>query len=809
MTRFHRLDRSRFTRQCARTLLLGAGLATSAGCLDRPVDDRVPRLGTTFSTDVTSKVIDKIDILFDIDNSASMGDKQDYLKAAIPDLVNRFINPNCVDSTGLAKGASVGGACPSGQTTEFAPVRDLHLGIISSSLGSRGGNECQATTPAQPPFGNVLAHDDDRAHLLNRTLTFSPDGGAVSEGTSADAPAMDPFLYWFPAPSAGNPAGPGAPLADAGAFVQDFADLVHGTGVFGCGIESQLESWYRFLVQPDPYDSIAVDAGVASWAGLDSTIIQQRHDFLRPDSLVLVVVLSDENDSEIDVRSIGGQAVAWMQGGLPLPRGTSACSDPSSPACQSCAQGGTASDPACIATPTYTAPNDWGFDVNLRHVHMKAKYGVDPQYPIDRYVHGLTSFTVPDRDGEYPAGAAGYTGSSDCQNPLFAGALPDGTKTDRDSLCNAPPGSRTKDLVFYAHIGGVPSKLLHFDPTNLQASTLGDDDWTQILGKDPEHYDYTGIDPHMIESYQPRSGLPGPGSAPGADPIDGHEWITDQGAGHVLPVDREYACTFPLVDSTGVSAPRECTSAQNHSSCDCPWTPMSVTADELPPICDPVTQTRQTGAKAYPTIRELLLAKKMGPQGIVSSICPIHVSDSTGTDPYYGYRPAVAVIVDRLKNALNAQCLPQRLEGDSGGSVSCLVLLQIPGGAAGTSGTCLEPACPAAAGLSVPKADVLGKFCQDAENTYAQEVTANGGTAGLTDPAGVPVCVLQQLTTAAFPADFPGGSCAKESTDKGWCYLTGAAAGQCAQSVVFSSDALPKGAIARLQCDEQSVTGVN
>jgi hypothetical protein len=169
----------------------------------------------------------------------------------------------------------------------------------------------------------------------------------------------------------------------------------------------------------------------------------------------------------------------------------------------------------------------------------------------------------------------------------------------------------------------------------------------------------------------------------------------------------------------------------------------------------------------------------------------------------------VAVIVDRLKNALNAQCLPQRLEGDSGGSVSCLVLLQIPNGAAGTSGTCLDPVCPGAAGLSAPKADVLGKFCQDAENTYAQEVTANGGTAGLADPASVPVCVLQQLTTAAFPADFPGGSCAKESSDKGWCYLTGAAAGRCAQSVVFSDGALPNGAIARLQCDEQSVTGVN
>ena len=90
-------------------------------------------------------------------------------------------------------------------------------------------------------------------------------------------------------------------------------------------------------------------------------------------------------------------------------------------------------------------------------------------------------------------------------------------------------------------------------------------------------------------------------------------------------------------------------------------------AEQLPPICDPTTQTQQIGAKAYPTQRELLLAKLMGGQGFVSSLCPIHVQPATGktepTDPLFGYSPAVNAIVDRLKVALDNECLPRAADG--------------------------------------------------------------------------------------------------------------------------------------------------
>ncbi len=773
-----------------------------------------PPLGAVLQT----KTIDKVDILFDVDNSASMGDKQAYLQAAIPDLINRLVNPNCVDSGGASHGASGNGVCADASDhPEFTPVHDLHLGIISSSLGARGGDACGAATMALPPFQNVLAHNDDKAHLLNRTLTFANGGAAVTEGVVPDAPLPDPYLYWFPgAQNRGVTAGPGNPLSNVPAtqLITDFASMVVGVGVFGCGIESQLESWYRFLVQPDPYDSVDFTTDshgnkIGNWQGVDETIIQERADFLRPDSLVLIVDLSDENDSEIDVRSVGGLGINWMASSFDPPNGTSACAtDPSSSACKSCVQGNNAqTDPACYAKPIYSAINDWGYDLNLRHVHMKAKYGVDLQFPISRYVHGLTSTMVPDRSGEYPSGAASYQGMDDCTNPLFAAHLPSSGQ-DSKTLCKLAPGLRTKDLVFYAHIGGVPHQLLHFTHGNPAASLLSQSDWVKILGNGlvngTNPYDTSGIDPHMIESYQPRSGIPAPGGASN-DTITYHDWITDQPVevmgGHVHQVDLQYACMFPLVDSSGVLTSRDCTLAQNAASCDCPQLAGTVNLMQLPPICDPTTITKQVAAKAYPTIRELAVAQKLGNQGIVSSICPIDASDNaTHDDPNYGYRPAVEVIVDRLKNALTNECFPQALAVTSNGTVRCELLLQIPPSSGAAAGTCVNPSCDPTKGLDRPSSDTLPAFCQGLEDEYNQAVSANGGSsAGLTDPANVPVCELNQLSPQANPMDFQGGNCAA-GTDNGWCYVTGAAAGKCAHALVFTKNAIPNGAIANVIC---------
>src|SRR5277367_3531180 len=128
--------------RCAMTglVLVVMGGSSIAGCLDRPVVPGEPTTKTNFTTSVAEQAVDKLDILFMIDNSASMGDKQAYLQAAIPDLINRLVNPNCVDANGNVLGVSTNdGTCAAPGTVEFPPVHDMHLGIVSSSLGSRGG----------------------------------------------------------------------------------------------------------------------------------------------------------------------------------------------------------------------------------------------------------------------------------------------------------------------------------------------------------------------------------------------------------------------------------------------------------------------------------------------------------------------------------------------------------------------------------------------------------------------------------------------------------------------------------------------
>jgi hypothetical protein len=815
--------------------IIGLVGIVAVGCLDRNVVSNNPSVNTIVSKTITNVAIDKIDLLFVIDNSASMGDKQQYLAQAVPQLITRLVTPNCVDpSSGTIYGpsdAQGNGTCTQG-TVEFPPVHDMHIGLLSTSLGSRlsdqygdgSGGICPPTATLTVNGTTLTNGNDDRAELLNRST--------ATQVPLADAGSSN-YLNWFPTQNpknAGKTPSPGAPpISSPSQLTADFTALINGIGNYGCGIESQLESWYRFLVQPDPYQSMSVDSsGRAQWVGVDATILAQRANFLRPDSLVAIIDMTDENDSEIDVRAYDGQGYDFVAQNFDPPHGTSDCAENATSSgltdaasCTSCSfvsMSTASSDPSC-QMGDYSSGNDWGYNENLRHVHMEQKYGILPQFPIQRYVLGLTSTTVPDRNGEYPSGAGTYQGltNRDCVNPLFASSLPDGSSTDPDTLCKLTAGTRTPDLIYYAHIGGVPHQLLQEDPNNPdspQKETLAASDWTKILGNNPLGYDYTGIDVHMIETYQPRTGMPvGPTATP--DPASGYDWITDTGSQHVLEVDREYACTFPL------TTPRDCTNTADPSTyyaCDCPST-TGLTPQELPPLCDPTTQTTQIAAKAYPTQRELLLANLMGQQGFISSLCPIHVQPATGetqtTDPLFGYNPAVNGIVDRLKASLTSSCETQKLvpvtapDGGTTGAVDCIVLVVLPPSTTGQ--TCTNPgtACDAAQGLSGPSSDPSAIFQQSLLDTFCSDHEQSGASPQITD--NQPVCALQQVIidpsdtkACANNTAGPGGT-----SLPGWCYVQGPAATalNCPEpnTIQFVNGSPPSSTVASLQCLEQAV----
>jgi hypothetical protein len=884
------------------TAAIAAGVTLGAGCLTRPVVSENPTTKTSFQAQVKQQSIDKVDLLFAIDNSASMGDKQDLLAAAVPILVDRLLNPNCVatattgpgstcataaDCTSLGANAQcdvtgnsgqgqcfLGGdnsACSTFPNTkvEFDAVHDMHVGIVSSSLGGAVPD----TGTCNPTASNDPTHQNDQGHLLNRTYN------GTTEGTVPNAAPTDNnggnFLAWLPS---ANPKNAQKPLpnvtpytnGDSAPFVADFQSLVEGVQQHGCGLEAQLESWYRFLIQPDPYNTIDFTTGgvpQASLDGVDATLLKMRHDFLRPDSLVAIIQLTDEEDSWSDPLWLssspstvsGGYGWTSRDGNFPGgptggigagPRGTSDCDQPvnvnttppsggpNDPNCVSCAFpqsnkpngqsiGSDANCTSCAPGDTNCPVKGWytpaapgvaftaadGLNVRYGYQYSRQRYGLDSQHNILRYVDGLRSTSVPDSAHEVHDYQSYGSTVKNCTNPLFAASLPDGSDTSSGALCALPAGTRTPDLVFYALIGGVTNSLLKDKNGNFKLD-LSSDDWTAILGADPDHYVLDGIDPHMIESIAPRANLPPPSTTYnlGSDPDNGREWNTlSSGAA----IDLQYACTFTLPKA------KDCTAPANLGACDCQSSPGTTTTDPGgPPLCDVATRTSQIKGKAYPTIRELRVAKAMGAQAVVASLCAEDTNPADVASPTYGYNPAMQAIVNRLKAALGGQCLPEELTQDqTTGQVPCLVLAvyssqtdQTAANACTDPGMC-NPALPQTCGCAANDADCAATYTGILQR-YQESFQASLPDSGTPTPTPV-VCVFQQLTPEASCTGTncytgtPGSNCANAPApnNTGWCYVQGAAnTGGCAQAIKFGGAGPPAGVTIDLECIEASGT---
>ncbi len=692
----------------------------------------------------------KVDLLLAIDNSSSMADKQDLLAAAIPTFVHRLLVPRCVDLTTHVAVPGDGAGCSTVRNSalEYPAVSDLHIGIVSSSLGGGGSLDVCVENASD------TTHQNDHAHLLNRTL-------GTPEGTVKNARPTDGnggnFLAWLPLSDKNNAGKEAAdvnvtiygdaPFEPETQFAADLQSLVAGVQERGCGLEGQLESWYRFLIQPDPWDHIELNTNVpprATLVDVDATLLKMRKDFLRPDSIVVILQLTDEEDSWSDPMWLNGYG--WTNrtmnfpggpGGGAGPRGTTECDQSGNADCSSCAFPGSAkpiskqligSDPNCNAcagaatgcpqvgwyTPASpTTPIAAADGINVRYAQQttRARYGFDSQFPIQRYIDGLTLPTVPDRDHE-------STAQRNCTNPLFVEDLPDGSDTTQGALCNGKFGTRIPRMVFYDLIGGVPNAL---------AATPVD--WTKVVGQDPEHGLLDGIDPHMRQSIAPRAGLEAPGStySLGSDAVSGREWNT---LTSIVGIDLQYACTFAL------PTPRDCTAPENASACDCSGA-ATLSADG-PPLCDPQNRTMQTRGKAYPTIRELRVAQGLAEQGAIASICPTDAS---------GYAPAMDAFIDKLGAAFGGggQCADASLPHDAHGNPLCTLLVMT------SDASCSGP------GLSVPPPDVLQAF----DRMYAAELGDASSCA--TCPH---VCALEELESGpdSVVADCSGGPPA-------WCDL--------------------------------------
>jgi hypothetical protein len=780
------LAESRGWKRAAKAVLgalLTVFVTSGTGCLNRPVEPIEPLTTSTIVERLTQSAVNKIDILLDVDNSSSMADKQAILALAVPLLVSGLVNPSCLDDATMTplpaamQPTTPTAACPTGSEREFPPVLDIHIGLVSSSLGTFGADGCPEPPPPPPPPTVCMsgATDDNNGHLVTRS---DPCGQDPPVPTFQD----EGFLAWNP--SQGAPSGTIGTIAALNTAV---TSLVIGDGQLGCGFESQNESWYRFLVDPAPYQSIQLVNDNAVSSGIDDVLLQQRADFLRPDSLLAIINVTDETDTsikEFSVYPLFGETYA-NNVSFHLPRATAACTvpppalGPLDPCCASCGGStptGCTPDPACTGeSGEYTDATEAipirAFGLSGGLMSHKARYGIEFFYQPSRYVNALTSSTVADNAGNI------------VPNPLYT-ILPG----------NDPTASvRDPSLVFYAAVTGVPWQLIARQDANgkpdllngLDTTTMpptpsggfksgaelgqldptGKNTFWQDIAGNPENY-VPPISPFMQESTVPRSGVDpitgtpiSPVTATSLNPINGHERTLP-----IPPNDIEYACIFPLL------TPRDCTKEE---ICDCPSVAGTVTDN---PLCDPTNSTSQINGKAYPGVKNLAIAEGMGTQGIAASICPAQLTDPTQAD--YGYTPAIGAIIDRLKKALGGQCLPRTLTPDATGEVSCLIL-EAQVAPAGEVAAC--NACPAVKN-GVPTAR---------QPVSAEHEPAVAAAEYPADPDGNPAwncfCEIAQTSGTLAPGEAAGGQTDLEACQtetgmsvvnttttqpvNGWCYV--------------------------------------
>jgi hypothetical protein len=364
-------------------------------------------------------------------------------------------------------------------------------------------------------------------------------------------------------------------------------------------------------------------------------LLQQRAQFLRPDSIVAIIMLSDENDCSVIDHGIGYLVGNTDEGAMP--RATSRCdTNPNDPCCMSCVQANwptecvdPLSDPNCQAGLFHGDVDSTQDRLNLRCYDQKRRFGLNFLHPTSRYVDGLTSLEVTTRNGD------------SAPNPLYA------SNPNYPDL--EPRGNSS--LVFLAGIVGVPwQDIVSDDSLNpnvptaryLSAQEIAQQGiWDQIVGQPEASPPVPPSDPFMIESIAPREGVnprtqiaispPVPG--PGGNLINGHDYRIEGNS------DLQYACIFPLATN------RDCANAQPGQGCDC-----KVSNEVFDrPLCN---DTIQEYAKAYPGTRQLQVLRDYGSNSVVASICPKNPNCADPSDIDCGYNPAVAALVERMKVAL-------------------------------------------------------------------------------------------------------------------------------------------------------------
>ncbi|MGE3631742.1 MAG: hypothetical protein AB7P00_17670, partial [Sandaracinaceae bacterium] len=183
----------------------------------------------------------ELDVLLMVDNSNSMAEEQASLAVQIPRMARVFATGD-LDDDGVQ---------------DFPALTSIHMGSVGSDMGTAGFN---VPTCANAQFGDdaILRSAGDTA-MMGCAGTYTPFASLGSGPTSAE---VDAFVE------------------------QVQCTAILGTG--GCGFEQSLESMLK-AVTPS-------SSPLTFFMGTSGQADGPNAGFLRPDSILATVVLTDEND---------------------------------------------------------------------------------------------------------------------------------------------------------------------------------------------------------------------------------------------------------------------------------------------------------------------------------------------------------------------------------------------------------------------------------------------------------------------------------------------------------------------------------
>jgi hypothetical protein len=228
------------------------GALVSSACLDRDLTPLTPCTHSAFVESIQQNAVQKVDLLFVIDDSQSMAGEQERLRSQIPRMIRV-----------LTTGDQDGDNAP-----DFPAVRDLQVGVVSTDMGTGGYT--------LPSCDNGVVGKDGA--LLTRGDTSIP-------GCMATYPSI---LRFRPEDHPED-----RRLAEAEAFAGD-VNCVASAGVAGCGLEQPLEAALK-AVTPSSCQEPHCTFTMGTRGHADTV----NAGFVRPDSLLAIVVLTDEEDCSI------------------------------------------------------------------------------------------------------------------------------------------------------------------------------------------------------------------------------------------------------------------------------------------------------------------------------------------------------------------------------------------------------------------------------------------------------------------------------------------------------------------------------